>query len=360
MILGLFTEIVSDGGVQRVGRHAAIALEDIARARGEPCTNLSINDPVEETRFEVGGSSSAVRGFAGRRAPYIAAALAAARRASLVYMGHPGIAPIALGIRLFNPRCPYWVHVHGTDIWPRLSFLDRLALRRATGIISISRYSANQAIRMNDVPPNLIHIVPNALEPELTARTLSVRALPPAPTLLTVARLAACEQYKGVDSVIRALSAVRRAVPEVRYVVVGDGDDRPRLETLARECGVADRVDFAGRVSENELAARYRDAAVFVMPSSGEGFGVAYLEAMAFAKPCIGGDHGGAPEVVEEGVTGFVVDREAIDVLAERITRLLTTPELLSRMGEQGRRRVEERYTFEHFRRGLRQVMIGE
>ncbi|MGI8498231.1 MAG: glycosyltransferase family 4 protein [Gemmatimonadaceae bacterium] len=357
MILGLFTEICTNGGIQRVGRHAAVVLEDIARAAGQPCRLLSINDTVGTTTVGTGGTYSVVRGFGGKKAGFIASALLAAPRASLIYMAHPGIAPVALGLRALHPGCRYWVHVHGTDIWARLSFLDRLALRRATGIISISRYSALRASAVNDVPEKLIRIVPNALDPELTALPTQRRTGAAGATLLTVARLAASERYKGIDSVIRALPSVRQLVPEVRYVVVGDGDDRPRLEALATECGVAGLVRFAGRVSEEGLASEYGDASIFVMPSSGEGFGVAYLEAMAFALPVIGGNHGGAPEVVEDGVTGFVVDREAVDVLSQRIILLLSDPTLGARMGERGRALVHEKFTFEHFRRRMREVM---
>jgi glycosyltransferase involved in cell wall biosynthesis len=137
------------------------------------------------------------------------------------------------------------------------------------------------------------------------------------------------------------------------FVIAGDGDDRSRLEELAEERGLADRVIFKGAVSDEELIDLYKGCDVFLMPSRQEGFGIVFLEAMAFKKPVIGGNHGGTPEVVLHKETGFLVEHGDVDDLARRIATLLDDPELCQRMGEAGRRRVEENYTFESLRRSL-------
>ena len=102
---------------------------------------------------------------------------------------------------------------------------------------------------------------------------------------MTVSRLASSEQYKGHDRVIRTLPRLLSQHPETIYLIVGDGDDRPRLESLAVECGVAEKVQFAGLVPPEELPDYFRLADVFVMPSTGEGFGIVFLEAMAYRRP---------------------------------------------------------------------------
>ena len=366
MILGLFTELLTQGGLQRVGRHTVVTLAGVARELGVPCRMLSLNDPLGTHEVRVGELAAAVEGCARSKARMGTAVMNAAPRVTRAYLGHPGLAPLVLPLKVLAPRARAWVHVHGVEIWEPLPAPHRLALRLCTAIVSISEYTAVRAREAQGLGAATFHVVPNALDPELTSGDATPgRVLPGAPgrTLLTVARLAANERYKGVDTIIRALPAVRRALGgtgdagDVSYVVVGDGDDRPRLEALVAERGLRGQVHFRGRAPEPELRAAYRDCDVFAMPSRGEGFGVAFLEAMAFAKPCLAADSGGAPEVVVDGETGFLIPYDDDDAAADRLTRLLSDAALRERMGEAGRRRVGERFTFEHFRRRLAAIV---
>jgi phosphatidylinositol alpha-1,6-mannosyltransferase len=157
--------------------------------------------------------------------------------------------------------------------------------------------------------------------------------------------------------VIKALPEVMKAVPDVFYVVVGEGDLQPRLEELARENAVRDRVIFAGAARLEQLKAYYSRADVYVMPSLQEGFGIVFLEAMAFGKPVIASEHGGAPEIVQDGVTGFLVKPGDLEALTAHLIQLLQDPALRARMGAAGRQRVEENFTFAHFEAGLTKIL---
>ena len=129
--------------------------------------------------------------------------------------------------------------------------------------------------------------------------------------LLTVARL---ERTKGVDLVLESLVALARSAPELRYVVVGDGAERGRLQAQARALGIERLVTFTGPVDETSKLALYSLCDVFVMPSRlvpgrpWEGFGIALLEAAMFGKPAVGGRVGGTADAVADGVTGLLVD----------------------------------------------------
>ena len=124
--------------------------------------------------------------------------------------------------------------------------------------------------------------------------------------LMTVARLWAGDIYKGVDVTIRALPKITSAFPSVKYVVIGRGDDQPRLAKLAEDLGVAEQVVFAGFVSNEDLVEHYRLADVYVMPSQ-EGFGIVYLEAMACGIPVISGDDDGSADPLLDGRLGWRV-----------------------------------------------------
>jgi glycosyltransferase involved in cell wall biosynthesis len=137
--------------------------------------------------------------------------------------------------------------------------------------------------------------------------------------ILTVGRLAASERYKGHDRLIAALPGILARVPEAAYLVVGGGDDQVRLERLARESGVADRVTFAGHVRDEELPDYFTLAHVFAMPSTGEGFGIVFLEAATCALPVVGGNRDGSVDALAEGRIGRLVDPESRDEITAAV-----------------------------------------
>jgi glycosyltransferase involved in cell wall biosynthesis len=184
--------------------------------------------------------------------------------------------------------------------------------------------------------------------------------------LLTVARMSASERYKGHDVVLRALPSVLARIPNLTYAVAGDGDDRPRLERLARELGVAEYVLFTGQVSDSELAALYRRCEVFALPArtviddhdpKGEGFGIVFLEAMAFGKPVVGPNYGAPTELIRHGETGLLVDPEDPTSVAAALVNLFTNPKLGREMGKAGSRWVQQRYSYGCFREQLRHML---
>jgi glycosyltransferase involved in cell wall biosynthesis len=264
---------------------------------------------------------------------------------------------------MLSPRSRHWYFAYGIEVWSPLPASVRKGLALAEKVLSISAYSARELTANGGVPADRIEILPCALD-EIWQRQYSLRDGEPVatagpPALLTVARLAKSEKYKGIDSVIRALPDVARQHPDVAYDVVGDGDDRARLEAIAREAGVSDRVRFRGRLWPDELAAAYRDCTFFVMPSSKEGFGIVFLEAALFGKPSVAGNHGGTPEVVEDGVTGMLVDREDIPGVSRAIRLLLSDNRLRARMGSAAKERLHARFTYPVFRRALGAAICG-
>jgi len=162
------------------------------------------------------------------------------------------------------------------------------------------------------------------------------------------------EKYKGHDVVISALKIVADSIAGIRYRIVGTGDDESRLRALAREEGVANIVDFAGFVSDDELAFAYADCDVFVMPSrvsldpakpEGEGFGIVFLEAALQEKPLIGPKEGGPTDIINDGVNGYLVDPRNPQELADRIIRLARDPALCATMGRAARQTVLAKFT---------------
>jgi glycosyltransferase involved in cell wall biosynthesis len=148
---------------------------------------------------------------------------------------------------------------------------------------------------------------------------------------------------------ISALPRVLKNVPDASLVLVGDGDDRPRLEQLARDLGVSAQAHFLYGLTSEELFACYANCEIFALPSRGEGFGLVFLEAMAHAKPVIGGAHGGIPDIIEDGVTGTLVPHGDVEQLAEALGALLSNPGEAKEMGARGKDRVAQLFSFAQF-----------
>ncbi|MFN7986192.1 MAG: glycosyltransferase family 4 protein [Thermoanaerobaculia bacterium] len=349
------------GGIEMYNRQFVRAFLELGQERGFEVRTLILNDETKDVddRYAREGEDRQI-GFGGRKVAFAAAALRGTYlgRPDLIVLGHVHFARLGRVLGRLSPASRLWYLAYGIDVWRALSPAIQRGLAIAESILAISRYTAGELQKNADVPPERIGLLPCALDPAWQARygpgALDARPTTEAPPLLlTVARLAAAEGYKGVDSVLRSLPGVLRALPDLRYEVVGDGDDRPRLESLAGELGVRDHVRFRGRLGPDELASAYRACTLYVMPSSHEGFGIVFLEAALFGKPSIGGRHGGTPEVIEDGVTGLLVDREDVAALERALVRLLKDEKGRAQMGAAARARLEERFTYVGFRSAL-------
>jgi glycosyltransferase involved in cell wall biosynthesis len=246
--------------------------------------------------------------------------------------------------------------IYGVDAWNRLPWQKRMAVRRSDVVISNSRYTAGRAADANGLDASRLRLLYGCLDPELecgpdrlaSETRFGAPAAFPGRTIVTVSRLVTGED-KGHLAVLRALPSVLREVPDLHYVVIGDGNFRPRLEDLARSLGVAHRTHFVGSVSDAEVA-RYLDSSeAFVMPSRVEGFGFVFLEALSRGLPVIAGIHDAAPEVLGPDA-GVVVDSNNVQEIADAVVRVLTDHELGRRLIAAGHRRLEAKFRFPAFR----------
>ena len=275
-------------------------------------------------------------------------------RTDWILFAHAGLAQVQSAIpRRF--RCRYGVLLYGIEAWNPLGAAEQQALAEADVRIAISSYTAGRVLEMHkDIGP--IDVCPLALAPAALSppRSAADMTLPLGPhVVLVVARMIAAERYKGHDQVIDAWPAVVARVPDAQLVIVGTGDDRPRLMNKAEQSSAAASILFTGFVPDATLDTLYRRAALFALPSRGEGFGLVYLEAMARGVPCVGSIHDAAREVIADGETGRLVDQGDVGALAEAIAALLIDETQRLAMGEAGRLRVRDCFTFEHFRERL-------
>jgi phosphatidylinositol alpha-1,6-mannosyltransferase len=365
LIIGLFTQVLSPGGVQRASRHVAAVTARFAADRGYSYRFLSLNDPQGLHNVRVGSSEFSVTGHARDKAQFVLAALrSAGRKPMLVIALHPHLAPIVWAMRTRSRKFRSIVFAHGIEVWQPLGWPRRAALRRADLVVGPSEDTVKHLISQQGIRPEKVQRLPWGLDPEFEAR-LAARAQPPLPSgfppdgkiILTVGRWDPAERYKGADTLISALPRVLQKTPDAYLVLVGDGADRPRLEQLARDLGVSGRTRFLPKVTQEELFACYAACTLFALPSRGEGFGLVFLEAMAHGKPAIGGAHGGTPDVIRDGVTGWLVPHGDIERLSGAVGSLFADPAQATEMGAKGHERIEREFSFEEFQGRLTRVL---
>lgn len=345
------------GGIPSVNRQI---LRQLERAAAEKGVSLDIDVWVlhdlpgdrAEVRRAIGLRSEdhTFRVFAGSRGAMLVAAAATLKRYDMVFATHLGLSPVARLLRA--PRERRYHFLHGVECW------RDLPLRTHAGLVGVARFLSNSAFthrRFLEYNPSY-GVIPNQVcwlgapqehvayeaAPEGDGGELSV---------LIVGRIVGEERYKGHEQLISIWPEVRRQFPTARLDIVGDGNAGPALRAEAERLGLLQEgaVRFWGQLPDADLRERYRRCAIFAMPSRGEGFGLVYLEAMAFGKPCLASLDDAASEVVKDGETGLLVPYSDRERMRLALSRLLESSELRARMGQAGRERVLTCFTETHF-----------
>ncbi|HEX7794229.1 MAG TPA: glycosyltransferase family 4 protein [Vicinamibacterales bacterium] len=255
-------------------------------------------------------------------------------------------------------RRPYGVFLHGIEAWADLSAGEKRAVAAADLRIANSRYTAARVMAKH---PDIGHIdaCPLALPPVRpstsgngpagSVQTMATGGTVGDHAVLVVGRMSQSERYKGHDQLIDAWPSVVARVTDAQLLIVGEGDDAARLREKAARTACAERIQFRGYVTDQELGTLYTKSALFALPSHGEGFGLVYLEAMTHRLACIGSNQDAASEIIVDGVTGRLVDQRNISGMADAIATLLLDDSRRRAMGEAGYVRATTEFTFDRF-----------
>jgi glycosyltransferase involved in cell wall biosynthesis len=230
---------------------------------------------------------------------------------------------------------PYSFVAHRYEVYERPPPRFDTLVRRARFCVTVSQANVRQLNRMLGQLSSKFELIPNGTD---TSFFCPDRNVPREPGLVvSVGRLS---PQKAFQDLIEAAAIVRDRSSSFHMVIIGEGPERQRLEALIAARHLGSRVTLAGARDALFVRDRLRRAEVFALSSISESFGVVYLEAMATETPVVGTGVQGVPEVVAEGVTGFLVPPGAPEAMAERIAKLLGDPDLRGRMGRAGRQRV--------------------
>lgn len=369
-ILYLATDFFLKGGIQRYSRAQVKAIREIVGER--QTTVLSVHSPGERSfeepfRTDYSGGGTALP----HRIKY---ALTAVRYAligayDMVWANHISLLPLAVFLsRVFH--IPHVVlNIYGLEMWSGLRWYERAVLRYATKIISDCHFTANYVETEFAILPEQVTViwdpvdtqkfVPMDSAPWILPR-YGVDYNPDNTYLMTLGRISVGSRHKGYDRMLDIMKQIER--DDIVYLIVGDGDDRMRLEQRVIDEGLSGRVFFLGSIPEKDLVAVYNAADIFVLVSDrgkgrGEGVPLTPLEAASCGKPIIVGNEDGSAESVIDGENGYVVSPRNRQELYERILTLVEKPAMRKAMGVKARTYIMANFSYATFYKKIQSVI---
>jgi len=231
-------------------------------------------------------------------------------------------------------RVPLLLVTYGSEAWqaPWSAVATRLATR-ADAVVATSEYAKRRFLEWSKMRASQVHVIPRCVDAkrfgigEKRDDLLRKYHLRGRTVLLTVARLVGKERAKGIDEVMESLTEIAREIPNISYLIVGEGPDRDRLEEKAAALGLDNRVVFAGYVSDSEKADHFRLGDAYAMPGRGESSGAAFLEALASGLPIVASSLDASGEIVLNRSFGRAVDPNHPEELQAAVIEVLSDPE---------------------------------
>jgi len=351
------TAFTQKGGIETFNRTFIKALANIQVIKPYSIRIFSVYDKNPDRRYI---SNLKWKGYGGHRIRFVIRALWQGLKCDVLIVGHIHLAPIAIILKWLNPNCKILLIAHGIEVWKPSDKYQKKLLQKARLVLAVSNFTRSRLIEQQHLPAERIQIFPNCIDPYFPLPNSSKimpsdllkkhRLKANQKIILSVCRLSSKEQYKGYDRVIEALPFVTDKFADVVYILVGQYDTQElnRLLQLAEKFQISDRLIITGFVSDNELAAYYQLADLFILPSSGEGFGVVFLEALAYGLPIIAYDSGGVRDALNGAKKCILLKSLHADTIAEACIRLLN---------ENAEKCIDVKFTFDDFQGRLMNIL---
>jgi phosphatidylinositol alpha-1,6-mannosyltransferase len=352
-ILFIVNEVfLRQGGMERFNRHMCMALQNYAVKKNLKCVVISKNDHLIDQRYIQVSDSYNFIGCGGSKIKFVfnyIKAIVVIKNLELAIFGLINHLPLVVFLKSSVKKVSV---IHGFEAWERLSPIKRMFINEFNEFWSVSDYTKKEFIQSNNINKSKVKLLTDALDYYWFEKKITRSKKDK--FILCVTRLDAEHgYYKGVDTLIRSYSKISIKYPEYKLIIVGNGSDISRLQDIATQEGIRNNVKILKNISDEELKDLYISCTIFALPSKKEGFGLVFLEAMASKKPVIGGNHGGTPEVIEDGKTGLLVNHGNEKELSSALDRLLSDQNLRLKMGQDGYKRLNKFFLYQNFELAL-------
>ena len=270
--------------------------------------------------------------FGAKKAWFVQDAVVQGAKSKVVILSHINLLMIGWMIKKISPKTRIILMAHGIEIWGKISKGKSAMLGVVDHIWAVSNYTRSRIIENHGVPQEKISVLNNCLDPFLPAeKNISIpvslyeryKLNKTQPILFTLTRLSGKEKYKGYDDVVSALVLLKD--PAIQYILAGkaDKEELQFMQQKVNDAGLKDQVILAGYIPDEELAAHFKMSDCYIMPSSKEGFGIVFIEAMYYGIPVIGGNADGTMDALKNGELGIAVTPGNVDAIKTAIQKVL-------------------------------------
>jgi glycosyltransferase involved in cell wall biosynthesis len=330
MLLLTLSTFKFTGGIEKFNQCFLKAIQDVVPEE-EAITAWALYDEQADARYI---SRAHFRGFRKNKIRFVCAALWEARKHDTIFIGHINLSILVNLMAVLYPKKQLILLAHGIEVWETQKGGKAKALQQVARIWSVSNFTKTKLCSSNALSTEKVAVFPNTIDPFFEsdiASPIDWDLLAPYQVqahqqiLLTLTRLHSKEQYKGYDKVIATLPSLITQFPQLKYVLAGkyDAEEYQRVLDLIAYYQVGLHVEVLGYVADEVLTNLYKAADVFVMPSSGEGFGIVFLEAMAMGVPVIAGNVDGSVDALDQGRLGELVNPHDTKAIANALAQQL-------------------------------------
>jgi len=355
------------GGIEKVNRIAGKALYEIETERGKTNFRLySMHDSNEDNIENKYFSNSAFEGFNKHRGRFVYKSIRAGIKSDVVILSHINLLLVGFFIKVLSPKTKLILITHGIEVWKVFPTWKKYALKKCDLVLPVSKFTKDTMIRLNSFPGEQFKILNNCLDPLLPEALHEDKSKNLLDRygfandniiLMTLTRLSVKEKYKGHENVLYAIQKLIIANNNIRYLLVGKYDEaeKQRLDKLVHELGLSEFVVFAGFILDEEIAAHYNLADIYVMPSKKEGFGIVFIEALYYNKPVIAGNKDGSVDALCNGKFGLLVDPDDQKEIAEAIEKMISIPSNYL----PDRNLLMEKFSYSTYKNNFKEIIIS-
>ena len=368
IILFTLQTFSTTGGIQKMTRTLAHALNQVANHNNWNFELWSAYDSNTDLLPQYLPANN-FKGFANR-ITFTLKAFLKAPNFDVVIISHINMALVGRAIKTINPKCKIWVVAHGIEIWTDLSANKKWLLKNCDKVICVSNFTKQQVINKHNIDAAKCEVLNNALDPFMNLPVAFTKPsyllkrynlTPNTPLLFTLTRLNAAEQYKGYEQVIKIIGNLKQTFPAIKYIIAGkcDAAEEIRIKKIISTYKVEEQVLLTGFVEESELVDHFLMADLFVLPSSNEGFGIVFIEALACGLPVVCGNVDGSIDAIKNGLLGRAINPNNLAELENALTEELQKP-LIEIMRKQLQTQCIKYFNEDNYIKNLNDLLINE